>query len=267
MWSKTIEKDWRYNTLIPPYKDGSTIIYGQNRNSDTEKIRYGTLKSIKYPTGGQTTFDFEAHGLYLEVTPPPIIEEKQGGTTNFNDVYNGYAHEWTHDDFTNNYKEGEPFEMSSYSTFVVFKLNVEYLTDDPPVLEDFWEWPEKSYTAFLKKYNEATGRYETIKFLRVPPVCDRDICSTEVDLTLTKGTYRIDIERSFSLSDVGQHFVFFEMIRESNCTFAKRRAASDSAGGGLRIKTVESTDLNGNTTQKKYEYYEGNLMTRHVDKK
>ena len=58
---------WGYyngsSSLIPTYTYGSGDIDASNREPNATLSKYGTLKSIKYPTGGRTEFDFELHSL------------------------------------------------------------------------------------------------------------------------------------------------------------------------------------------------------------
>lgn len=257
-WGKTVEKDSKYSTLIPPYKSGNLSFYGQNRSSDSERMRYGALKWIKYPTGGQTVFEFEPHqivaGLYDDIPSP---SEEITKTVDFYDVFNGYSTEWNEDSFSGGNKEGESFEILS-ATPASLQLNIEYLPDDPLVLEDL-NLTQK-YTAFLKKYNETTGKYETVSQVVFPKVDGYDSNHEEFQLELQKGRYRMDISRSYKFSELEGRLVSFDMIGGVSCVYSSVTEA-DPIGGGLCVKVIESTDLNGNKNRKTYDYYEGTLMS------
>ncbi len=56
------------HTILTPYSNNGTLIspdFGSsNRETDEEKMKWGTIKQITYPTGGNTIFDFEANTYY-----------------------------------------------------------------------------------------------------------------------------------------------------------------------------------------------------------
>jgi hypothetical protein len=53
--------------LIPPRPDLNDPILNANREPDENRAKLGSLKSIKYPTGGETEFDFESNRYNGEV--------------------------------------------------------------------------------------------------------------------------------------------------------------------------------------------------------
>lgn len=66
-------------TILTPYLNGTTLIspdFGtSNRETDEEKMKWGTIKQITYPTGGNTTFEFEANTYFENVTTLQLIPE------------------------------------------------------------------------------------------------------------------------------------------------------------------------------------------------
>jgi hypothetical protein len=76
------------NTFIPPIPILGKIS-GADRNPDFEYMKSYTLKSIKYPTGGKTVFEFEPHQQYVTeeettyVTESAILSDVSNGTVDF----------------------------------------------------------------------------------------------------------------------------------------------------------------------------------------
>ncbi|MGJ1436328.1 DUF5977 domain-containing protein [Sphingobacterium siyangense] len=51
-------------TIIPSYRENGNLMEGADRKPAWPQMRAGTLKTITYPTGGSTTFEFEPHDTY-----------------------------------------------------------------------------------------------------------------------------------------------------------------------------------------------------------
>ncbi len=255
-WGTTVVTDTKYSTLIPPYR-GTPTCYGQNRNSDADRMRIGTLKWIKYPTGGQTTFTLEPHILESGEVGDLLLPTAQTskGSVNFDEAYNGYNPGDYRDDFPNGIKTGSPFDVKESGTLTV-SLGFSYWADEPSVLDAFWS--REKYIATLKKYNSATQSYETLRILDFPKV-DESAQAKEVEISVTEGTYTIELSRSFTFPQFNQ-LVSFDILGYANYTLTQISAA-DPIGGGLCIRAIESSDLNGNTTRKTYEYVNGTLMS------
>jgi hypothetical protein len=58
----------------------STYYTWANRNSDSEKIKYGVLTQISYPTGGKSVFEYQVHDYgYTDTQPNTPTKNLQGG--------------------------------------------------------------------------------------------------------------------------------------------------------------------------------------------
>lgn len=256
-WGRTIIEDNKYSTLIPPIDYSNDLVfYGQNRISDPERMCYGSLKWIKYPTGGKTTFKFEPHTLTKGGSyslPVPLAQFNEG-TFSFDEAYNGYETGEFRDDFPNGIKEGEPFEFKG-SAIIALSMGFQYWADEPSLLEDFWS--RKKYIAILNKYNNITGKYEIFRQVDFPMVSE-DADDSEVHINLEAGKYRVDITRSFTFSELNE-VVSFDILGYMDYTVSG--VFGDPIGGGLCVKEIESIDLNGNIIKKSYDYDDGTLMS------
>lgn len=267
-WGQNVVTDKQYSTLIPPYKSDQLVCYGQHRESDPERMCYGTLKWIKYPTGGQTTFEFEPHtimgGGELPVVP---VQEHSSDTSDrsiaIDEQFNGYNFTYT-DDFPTGIREGEEFEVTSRRN-AIFKVEVEFWIDDPTVLEDFWA--KSQYTACIMKYNASKNMYETFRKLDFPPMYDQEHYTDQIEVVLEAGKYKLTAERLYDFSDLQDNLVSFDILASVSCTYLTNRSTfssksiGDPQGGGLCVRSIESTDGNGNTIRKEYDYNDGTLMS------
>lgn len=267
-WGQNVVTDKKYSTLIPPYKSDELVCYGQHRESDPERMRYGTLKWIKYPTGGQTTFEFEPHTIMAggELPAVPVQEESSDAgerTVFFDEAFNGYESSYT-DGFPTGTIEGEEFELSSRKN-ALFEVEAEFWIDDFTVLEDFWA--ESQYTAYLMKYNTVKGAYEVFKRLDFPPMDDQGHYTDQLEVTLEGGKYKLAAERLYDFVDLEGNLVSFDILASVSCTYltggntSSGRSMGDPQGGGLCVRSIESTDENGNTIRKEYDYNDGTLMS------
>ncbi|HWI93253.1 MAG TPA: hypothetical protein VNT20_18370 [Flavisolibacter sp.] len=65
--------------LIPTYTVNNFTTYaGANREASWPEMSYGSLKQIKYPTGGTTDFEFEANDVWLSY---PYYNQQSAGST------------------------------------------------------------------------------------------------------------------------------------------------------------------------------------------
>jgi hypothetical protein len=83
----------KYNpTLIPAMYFGNLYYTGADREADTSKVTYGTLKRIDYPTGGYTRFDYESNDYCLsEATTRVVLLAEPMSARVF--TYSGQTHE------------------------------------------------------------------------------------------------------------------------------------------------------------------------------
>lgn len=261
-WGEEPVTDRNYSTLLPPYKNGKLIFYGQNRNSDPERMRYGTLKSIKYPTGGQTVFEFEPHTIVAgselpDVPTPPAPEDMY--SVSFDEQYDGYDGSGF-DDFPTGVKEGDPFEITS-PVDAFFEVEAEFWIDEADVMKEFWA--ETQYTAYLMKLDAATGRYLMFKGLHFPTMYEQGHYKAQQEVYLDPGTYRIDIRRLYTFDDLQYFVASYDILGSAAClplNKAARQAGGDRIGGGLCVHSIESTDENGNVIRREFDYNEGKLM-------
>jgi RHS repeat-associated protein len=66
-----------YTTTTAPHVPITDTKGGSNRTTDEEKMKLGTLKKISYPTGGATTFEYEANTYYETGTSGLLAPQEQ----------------------------------------------------------------------------------------------------------------------------------------------------------------------------------------------
>ncbi len=101
-----VEYDNGYGTMLE-YTEGSS-----DRESSEEHMKYGTLKKITYPTGGDTSFEYEANDYWdteghLELMPPSMnlsgeqctwnetLTDQENITFTSTSELNSYRYNWT----------------------------------------------------------------------------------------------------------------------------------------------------------------------------
>ena len=265
-WGTDVERDNSYSTLIPPttvnYGSTAKVFYGHNRNSNASKMCYGILKSIKYPTGGQTNFTFEPCTTESTSVLPPTMQQ-HSYQESFEDFYFSDLPMDNQDDFPNGSREGTPFVITSKTTGS-FRLTIDYIIGGDFTYESLNR--DDRYSAALKKLNASTGRYEIVKNVDFPHLSEVDGVKTmDYELVLQPGTYRIDMSRSYTFHVLESHEGSLEVFGSASCLVFVESGGGTSTetviGGGLRIKSIESTDLNGNVAKKTYEYDDAVLMS------
>lgn len=265
-WGTDRVSDNKYNTLIPSttfiYGNTPKVFYGHNRNSNAAKMCYGILKSIKYPTGGQTNFTFEPCTTETTTEIPPSIEEHSYGE-DFEDFYFSDLPMDNQDEFPDGVYEGTLFEIPSETTGT-FRLTIDYITGGDFTNETLNR--DDRYGAALKKYNTSTGRYEIVKNGDFPHLSEADgVMTRDYELILQPGTYRIDMFRSYTFHNLEYHEGSLEVFGSASCVVFRTTGGGTSTettiSGGLRIKSIETLDQNGNVTKKTYEYEDAVLMS------
>lgn len=265
-WGTDVIRGNGYSTLIPPttliYGNTAKLFYGQNRNSNAGQMCYGILKSIKYPTGGHTDFTFEPYQTEHTTEIPPSMKQ-HSYEESFEDFY---FSDWpidNQDDFPDDSRQGTPFEIKS-RTPATFRLKIEYITDGDMTHQSMNQ--DDKYTAALKKYDEATGRYKIIQGANFIHISEAEgVMTTDYELVLEPGTYRIDMSRSYSFRYLQNFKGSLEVFGNAACVvFQKTEGGSTTEttiNGGLHIKSISTTDQNGNTIKKSYEYENAVLMS------
>lgn len=265
-WGTEVVRDNTYSTLIPPVTVtiGNTVkaFYGHNRNSNAAKMGYGILKSIKYPTGGQTSFTYEpCTTSSSSVLPPTVVEHSY--EENFEDFYFSDLPMDNQDDFPTGSRVGTPFQIST-RTAGTFRLSIDYITGGDFTNETLH--PDDRYTAALKRLNTSTGRYEMVKNVYFPHLSESNgVVTRDYELMLEAGTYRIDMDRSYTFNALQYHEGSLEVFGSASCVVFTESGGGSSTEttitGGLRIRQIETTDLNGNVAKKTYEYADAVLMS------
>lgn len=267
-WGSDIVSDKTCGTLIPPtfltYNNGNEnknyFFYGRNRNSDAAKMCYGMLKSIKYPTGGQSNFTFEPCMTHSTSEVPPTIEQRGYGE-DFEDFYFSDLPMDNQDEFSDGIRIGTPFEITEEMS-ALFSISIDYIIGGD--FEYTTMNRDDNYFAALRKYDATTSTYKNVKSVEFPHISEaQGYASRDYELTLKPGTYRIDLSRSYTFHVLEPHKGSLEVFGNATC-FVYQKVGGESTTettitGGPRIQSIETTDQNGNVTKKSYEY-KGTLL-------
>ena len=225
---------------IKPSSKTSLFKEGMDRSFNEALCKIGTLRTITYPTGGTTTFEYEGHRFETLPMMPPLRE----GTLNL--VDNGmppvapgapvlmYI--------------GEPFEVDDANPKIIIRRR----HDEPHPSEHLAS--SLTYTTQLEK-KEGNG-YRTL--FSSPDYDVMEPWPDDTEKQLDRGTYRVTL----AVQNVRLEYpinISVEIVGKTNAPLDK-----DYLGAGLRIKSITNTDGNGNQSWRKFEYQDAKLMVKPV---
>ena len=224
-----------WSESIKPSSKTSLFKEGMDRSFNEALCKIGTLRTITYPTGGTTTFEYEGHRFETLPMMPPLRE----GTLNL--VDNGmppvapgapvlmYI--------------GEPFEVDDANPKIIIRRR----HDEPHPSEHLAS--SLTYTTQLEK-KEGNG-YRTL--FSSPDYDVMEPWPDDTEKQLDRGTYRVTL----AVQNVRLEYpinISVEIVGKTNAPLDK-----DYLGAGLRIKSITNTDGNGNQSWRKFEYQDAKL--------
>lgn len=257
------------------YTSPPVFLEGRNRASNKVYMQYGILKSITYPTGTQTSLEYEPHKFTQEASS----ENGVTITRDFGPVaaltYRIESLEDLFDeDNPNNEGRNEEFLYSqdfSYDAIDPIKLIVKMYSNLER--EDYSISPDINMSIWLEKKTE-NNTYEKVRTynkgaIPVSVVYDENkglLLSQEntLDRTLTAGTYRIVLKKEVSIpyrpavdladTEIELRTGYYREEKDPN-------NEENYIGGGLRIKQMTSL-IDGKKETTSYSYDGALLMTR-----
>lgn len=220
-------------TLIPPTiirSDNSTkYYYGQDRTPNSSMLTYGTLQSIKYPTGGKTIFTYEPHEYDNAFHVDTEIE--QTSKLSFDDVYmHSSSSIDTQDNFINGGLSGDLFTLDSEKTIYI-RLKIDYMLNETPL--------DLLYHGYEVRIQKKQGNsYSTVYTIFYPDAHEGPIMPQWKDwhYTLTAGTYKLSINRNFSFSSLPN--TEYQAQGEVKLSIYTGSPVMCNTGAGIRIKEI-----------------------------
>lgn len=225
---------------IKPSGKTSLFKEGMDRSFNEALCKIGTLRTITYPTGGTTTFEYEGHRFDELPMIPPLRE----GTLAY---ANNGMEPVTYNNAVINYKS-EPFVVDDINPKIILRKY-----HDEPHPDEYLPY-SVTYSTWIEKQNG-----DTYSIVGSSPVWDvMEPFPDDTEYQLEKGTYRVGLQVT--------NFEFEYPINISVEVIGKSPAATDKdyLGAGLRIKSITNTDGNGNQSWRKFEYQDAKLMVKPV---
>lgn len=243
-------------TLIPPTiirSDNSTkYYYGQDRTPNSSMLTYGTLQSIKYPTGGKTIFTYEPHKYDNAFHVDTEIE--QTSKLSFDDVYmHSSSSIDTQDNFINGGLSGDLFTLDSEKTIYI-RLKIDYMLNETPL--------DLLYHGYEVRIQKKQGNsYSTVYTIFYPDAHEGPIMPQWKDwhYTLTAGTYKLSINRNFSFSSLPN--TEYQAQGEVKLSIYTGSPVMCNTGAGIRIKEILNESEGLQIQKRKFIYKNGLLMS------
>ncbi len=204
-----------------------------DRTSNFNYSKLGMLKTIKYPTGGTSTFEYEPHQVRVD---------------NIEDILQNPFLKWSSNSLPTHTvvvaEKNTLYGGSTSGSFTLTKSTVVYMTafveNDPSYLA----------SARLEFSGPETGSLRLNHM--VIANCNRNYCQGFGNIVLPAGTYTYNLV-------MGRDY---DRGMDLHCNFQITRQEYDLSGGvppfeagGARIKKITNYDpFNGQTTTKKYVY-------------
>ncbi|SEM68181.1 hypothetical protein SAMN05421856_105253 [Chryseobacterium taichungense] len=218
------------STLIPYYDyiDNDLVVRldGANRNPNADFIETGILKTIYYPTGGRTNFEYEPNTYY-----------KSDGKNISEVTYDVAALGTTEKTFTISEKS---FVKVEYN----FKNN-----SSPYEYSDTQIYPKVLATdVSLERQGGAVGKIRFLPSKTLSGPNNLEYFSrqtkTSIAVLLDPGTYKIKTNNG--------GFIYFDLSLKA--TVQNKYTSVNQIGAGLRIKSIKNIDGTGNLQEKLFSY-------------
>lgn len=227
-----------WSESIKPSSKTSLFKEGMDRSFNEALCKIGTLRTVTYPTGGTTTFEYEGHRFETPPMTPPLRE----GTLSL--VDNSMA-PVTPGSYILMYIS-EPFEVDDANPKIIIRRR----HDEPH--------PDEHLTSLLT-YTTQLEKKEGNSYRTLFSSPDYDVMKPwpdDIEKQLDKGTYRVtlavhNVELEYPIN------ISVEVVGKTNAPLDK-----DYLGAGLRIKSITNTDGNGNKSWRKFEYQDAKLMVK-----
>lgn len=221
---------------------GKTSLFkeGMDRSFNETLCKIGTLRTITYPTGGTTTFEYEGHRFDELPMMPPLRE----GTIVY--VDNSMEPVTKNNSYINYLSE--PFVVDDSNPKIIIRKY-----HDEPHPDEYIPYPI-TYSTWVEKKEG-----DSYRIIFASPDWDvMEPLPDDAEQQLEKGTYRIGLK----VTNIDLEYpinVSAEVIGKSPVAIDK-----DYLGAGLRIKSITNTDGNGNSSWRKFEYLGAKLMVKPV---
>lgn len=229
-----------WSESIRPSGKTSLFKEGMDRSFNEALCKIGTLRTVTYPTGGTTTFEYEGHRFETLPMMPPLRE----GAINL--VDNSMAPVVPGASVL--MYIGEPFEVDDANPKIIIRIR-----HDEPHPSEHLASP-LTYTTQLQK--KEGNSYRTL--FSSPNYDVMNPWADDIEKQLDRGTYRMTLE----VQNVRLEYpinISVEVVGKTNAPLDK-----DYLGAGLRIKSITNTDGNGNRSWRKFEYQDAKLMVKPV---
>lgn len=241
-------------TFLPSIGNGSTQLFGTDRNPNPDCITNCMLEKIIYPTGGFTKFQFEPN-TYSSFIPynENNYEIKRAGT------YNTNMNDYTYDSFSLNNEQDVEINYGFIDSEIANRAWVngycEFNSDLAGTYAQVIKVTDNTETIINSFSTEPNffdaGTYETY-------TTSKWNFSNTINLHLTQGNYKIKVfnlsrNNSEVIDNGANSFISAKYIASTTLVNTKN-------GGGVRVKKIENFD-GINLETKTYEYKSDNNLS------
>lgn len=227
-----------WSESLKPSNKTSLFKEGMDRSFNETLCKIGTLRTVTYPTGGTTTFEYEGHRFATLPMIPPLRE----GTIALAD-----------NDMTPILENqsviiyaSQPFEIDDANPKIILRKR----HDEPHPSEHLTT--QVTYTTQLQK--KEGNSYRTL--FSSPETNVMNSWPADTEHQMERGTYRVTLQ----VTNVRFEYpitISLEVVGKTNTPTDK-----DYLGAGLRIKSITNTDGNGNQSWRKFDYLDAKLMVK-----
>jgi hypothetical protein len=230
------------------------------RQPDSNYLKVGTLQSIKYPTGGTTNLVLEANQTQIQTTINDTLNNPGAGLniyiSNFGASANsnfGFSSTFTVDTtYSNVYQSGTGYGTQLFNAKMALQISPMCTAGGTNCIYD---------QAFVQ-LNDITAGSPGISVLQLMDNSPSTTGSTILTglFNLTKGhTYILTFPFQPELPNNSANFqnrldANVTAQTSNNITIVQSPVTETILTGGLRVRSVSSSDMNGNILVKQYDY-------------